>query len=95
MCILNIFLKITFKAIILLTKYKDITDHPIKRALEKEISFSINTDDPGPFDTDMNREYAIVQKAFDLTKDDFDKILKNSLNASFGSLNNRIKNYFN
>lgn len=69
-----------------LTKYTDIRSHPIKKALAEAISFSINTDDPGPFCTDMNTEYALVQQAFNLNEKDFEKILTNSLKAAFGKV---------
>lgn len=68
----------------ILTRYKNLATHPIKRALDENISFSINTDDPGPFATDMNHEYSIVQKAFSLTEADFDQILYAGLKAAFG-----------
>lgn len=75
----------------LLTKYKQIADHPIKRALEHELSFSVNTDDPGPFGTDMDHEYDIVQKAFHLETADFKKILADTLIAAFGKVKHGIQ----
>ena len=68
---------------LLLTKYKNIIDHPIKHAIQEGIRFSINTDDPGPFCCDIEHEYSVVQKAFNLTEVDFSKILKHSLDAAF------------
>ena len=66
-----------------LTKYKRIEDHPLKHALAEGISFSINTDDPGPLCCDINHEYELVQKTFGLTEKDFDTIRENSLRAAF------------
>ena len=66
-----------------LTKHKRIQDHPLKHALMEGISFSINTDDPGPLCCDINHEYELVQKTFRLTEEDFDTIRKNSLQAAF------------
>ncbi len=71
----------------LLTRYKTIADHPIKNAMAEGISFSINTDDPGPFCTDINREFTIVANAFNLTGADFEQIFQNSLSAAFGRKN--------
>lgn len=74
----------------LLTKYKDISDHPIGKAIDEGVSFSINTDDPGTFGTDMDREYDTVQKAFHLTEAHFERILENSLKAAFGEVKRGI-----
>ena len=78
---------------LLLTRFKNIENHPIKHAIQEGISFSINTDDPGPFCCDIGNEYSLVQKAFNLTEVDFSNILKNSLDAAFGSNQNKMVKY--
>ena len=41
----------------LLTIYRDLTDHPLKRMLEAGVPITLNTDDPPFFGTDLVREY--------------------------------------
>lgn len=77
---------------LLLTKYKNIKDHPIKLAIQEGIRFSINTDDPGPFCCSINHEYSVVQKAFKLAEVDFMKILQHSLDAAFATNKTKVKN---
>src|SRR5262245_31345195 len=59
--------------------------HPIKKAKELGLSFSINTDNPGAFRCSVEREYQLLTKAFDFTTDDFGSVFCNSLNARFES----------
>lgn len=60
-----------------------IEDHPMKRAAELGMSFSINTDDPGPFECSMASEYELVANAFGFDEATFHSIFQNSLNARF------------
>jgi adenosine deaminase len=69
----------------LLTRHNRMADHPIRNAIDEGISFSINTDDPGPFCTDITHEYQLCHEAFSLDEHDFEQICSNALAASFGS----------
>jgi len=60
-----------------------IEDHPIAAARELRMSYSVNTDDPGIFQNSLNSEYALLERVFGFTKDDFRKIYTNSLAARF------------
>lgn len=60
-----------------------IEAHPIRQARDLGLNFSVNTDDPGPFECSMNSEYELLAKTFDFTEDDFETIYKNSLAARF------------
>lgn len=60
-----------------------IEDHPIVKAREVGMSFSVNTDDPGIFENSMNSEYAMLADVFGFTEDDFRNIYTNSLAARF------------
>jgi adenosine deaminase len=60
-----------------------IEEHPVGRAKELELDFSINTDDPGPFGCSMESEYALLARVFGFTERDFARIYRNSLNARF------------
>ncbi len=79
---------------LLLTKLKDIEDHPIKHAIQEGISWGINTDDPGPFCCDIEHEYSLIQKAFSLSEADLLTILKNCLDAGFSNNKGKLLNYF-
>jgi adenosine deaminase len=74
---------------LLLTNHKNIRDHPIGKAIQEGISFSINTDDPGPFCCDIEQEYSMVQKAFKLSKAELHTVLKNSLDAGFADIQSK------
>jgi len=61
----------------------DLRDHPLKRALDLGVSFSINTDDPGAFECSVCSEHQLSQDAFGFTPDDFKTIYTQSLAARF------------
>lgn len=46
----------------------DDPDHAIRRMIEAGLEVMINTDDPGLFGTDLNREYRLVAEAFGLSR---------------------------
>ncbi|MBN1937873.1 MAG: hypothetical protein JW934_24680 [Anaerolineae bacterium] len=60
-----------------------IAAHPIRRALDLGLSFSINTDDPGPFENSMLAEYALLAEHLDFSQQDFEQVYWNSLAARF------------
>ncbi|MFC1679269.1 adenosine deaminase [Elusimicrobiota bacterium] len=62
---------------------KRIEEHPINVARKMGLSFSINTDDPGPFECNMSSEYELLSRKFGLTEDDFQRIYANSMSARF------------
>ena len=66
-----------------LDTFRPIEDHPIQRARELGLSFSINTDDPGAFENTMASEYGLLADVCGFTAADFDKVLQNSLAARF------------
>jgi adenosine deaminase len=61
----------------------DIAQHPIAQARKLEISFSINTDDPGLFSCSMNSEFQLLADSHQFTPTDFDDVFHNSLRARF------------
>jgi adenosine deaminase len=62
-----------------------IEEHPVQIARELGLSFSINTDDPGPFECSMASEYELLSDVFGFDDDDFQTIYVNSLEARFQS----------
>lgn len=60
-----------------------LADHPIGLARDQGLNFSINTDDPGPFETSMLLEYQQLVDTFDFQPDDFATVFANSLAARF------------
>jgi adenosine deaminase len=62
-----------------------IEEHPVRKARELSLNFSINTDDPGPFECSMASEYELLSNVFGFQEDDFRGIYHNSLAARFQS----------
>jgi adenosine deaminase len=60
-----------------------IEAHPIRRARDLGLGFSINTDDPGPFECSLASEVELLASAFGFDEDDFQGIYENSLEARF------------
>jgi adenosine deaminase len=60
-----------------------IEEHPIGRAREMKLDFSVNTDDPGPFGCSMESEYVLLTSAFGFTEEDFEAVYRNALGARF------------
>jgi adenosine deaminase len=61
----------------------EISAHPFKKLMSAGVLTTINTDDPGIFDTDMNKEYRLLNELFDMTQKDFETCNHNALAASF------------
>jgi adenosine deaminase len=62
---------------------KHIRDHPIRLARDLGLSFSVNTDDPGPFECSLESEYALLADTFGFDEGDWQRIYANSLAARF------------
>lgn len=62
-----------------------IEEHPIRKAIELGLRFSVNTDDPGPFGNSMESEYALLQNVFGFTEDDLGRVFAHSAAARFRS----------
>ena len=60
-----------------------IEEHPVARARQLGLSFSVNTDDPGPFECSMESEYETLSKAFGFDDSDFQRIYAQTLEARF------------
>jgi len=60
-----------------------IEAHPVRQARELKLNFSINTDDPGPFECSMESEYQLLAEIFSFHENDFRAIKDNALKARF------------
>lgn len=61
-----------------------IGDHPVFKAIDYDLNFSINTDDPGHFECTMNSEFSLLQSVRSLKSSTLEQIFRNSLRAAFG-----------
>lgn len=57
--------------------------HPVRRARELGLSFSVSTDDPGPFECSLESEYELLAGQFGFQEHDFEVMTENALNARF------------
>ncbi|SDG44217.1 adenosine deaminase [Epilithonimonas hungarica] len=62
-----------------------MTNHPLKRLLDRDIKATVNSDDPAYFGGYMNANFQAVQEALDLSKEDIITLVKNSFNYSFAT----------
>lgn len=62
-----------------------LPEHPFPVLREAGVRLTLNTDDPGMFSTDLNREYAIAHEVFGLADDDLADLARESVRASFAS----------
>ena len=60
-----------------------IEEHPISRAKELGLSFSVNTDDPGVFESSLESEYELLAHTFGFDGGDFERLYANTLGARF------------
>jgi adenosine deaminase len=70
-----------------------LESHPIRQLLTAGVPVTINTDDPGIFDTDMIHEYEILSELHGFTVADFDRCNDIAAQASFIPLNKKQKHW--
>jgi adenosine deaminase len=61
--------------------YDTIRDHPLRAMLARGLKVTINSDDPAYFGGYVNENY----EALELTREEYEKLAKNSFDASFRS----------
>jgi adenosine deaminase len=69
----------------------DLKDHPLKKLFDYGIAVTINTDDPGIFNTNLNREYRIAHQVLGMSFEDLDKCSQTAAERSFIPLAKRKK----
>ena len=62
---------------------KDLSNHPLKRMMDRGLLVTVNSDDPAYFGGYLNENYEAVAGALSLTEDEIRSIAENSFIASF------------
>ena len=60
-----------------------LEDHPVRLARDLGLNFSLNTDDPGPFENSLESEYELLAETFGFQERDFARVAENALQARF------------
>jgi adenosine deaminase len=81
---------------LLLTTSRDLASHPIRELLAAGVPVTLSTDDPGYFDTDLNREYALARTEVGLSLAELWQINLNGLRFGLAdvSLRRRLMQEF-
>jgi adenosine deaminase len=61
----------------------DLSNHPLRRMLKKGLLVTVNSDDPTYFGGYVNENYAAIQNALALTREQLVTLARNSFEASF------------
>jgi adenosine deaminase len=69
----------------------NLKEHPLKKFLDFGILTTINTDDPGIFNTNMNREFRVSRELIGLSQADLEKCSQIAAERSFIPLAKRQK----
>ncbi len=62
-----------------------LTEHPFRDFLNRGLEVTLNTDDPRVSNTDINREFRLAVKTFDLVREDVLPLLRSAVAASFAT----------
>jgi aminodeoxyfutalosine deaminase len=57
--------------------------HPVRRLFDAGVPITLNTDDPGIFDTSLAREFQIAREAFGFSEEELQRIAANAYRYSF------------
>ncbi|MEM7643624.1 MAG: adenosine deaminase [Pseudomonadota bacterium] len=68
---------------VVLGVYSKIAAHPIERLRERGVKITVSTDDPPFFHTDLDAEYANLERAFGWDEETFAEINRTALTAAF------------
>ena len=64
---------------------ESMREHPFPILREAGVRLTLNTDDPGMFDTDLNKEYLIAHEVFGLDAGALTELARESVRASFAN----------
>lgn len=62
---------------------EDLTQHPLKKMLDRGLLVTVNSDDPAYFGGYINENYLAIQKALNLNQAEIYQLAENSFTASF------------
>lgn len=79
----NIVLELCPTSNMLTNAVPSLKDHPLKKLYDFGIKTTINTDDPGIFNTNLNREFRICRDIMGFTEADLEKCSQTAAEASF------------
>jgi len=68
-----------------------LVDHPLKKLFDAGIAVTVNTDDPGIFNTNLNREFRIAHEIIGLSMQDLETCAHTAAERSFIPLAKRKK----
>ncbi|GAA3431942.1 adenosine deaminase [Kutzneria kofuensis] len=68
-----------------------LAEHPLPRLLDAGVTVTLNTDDPGMFGTDLNREYLLCHEVFGLGRSELADLARNAARAAFCSEQTRSR----
>ncbi len=68
-----------------------LSNHPLKKLMEKGLKVTVNSDDPAYFGGYLNENFLQIQKALALSKEDIIELVKNSFQYSFAEENDKEK----
>jgi aminodeoxyfutalosine deaminase len=60
-----------------------LAEHPFPTLRDAGVRLTLNTDDPGMFGTDLDREYVLAHEMFGLTAHDLAEMARESIRSSF------------
>jgi adenosine deaminase/aminodeoxyfutalosine deaminase len=63
-----------------------LEEHPIRRIFDAGVPITINTDDPGLFETTLGREYEIAAREFHFSESEIWAIAENGFRYAFGAV---------
>lgn len=68
-----------------------IEDHPFPVLREAGVRLTLNTDDPGMFDTDLNREYVLAHDVFGVDRAGLVELARESVRASLAPTSTKVR----
>jgi aminodeoxyfutalosine deaminase len=68
-----------------------LAEHPLPRLLDAGVTVTLNTDDPGMFGTNLNREYRLAHEVFGLGRSELAELARNAARAAFCSEQTRSR----
>lgn len=68
-----------------------LTEHPISQLIEQGVRVTVNSDDPGIFNTSLSHDYALLEDKYGFDEERFKRLNQIAFEASFIPLAERLK----